>query len=396
MLFSSISHATDYSVSHNPYEDVNFNTTLRCLAQLHDHVNNNDPRVSSYDDAEYCAVTWMDYAGYYGNDTGLLVGMGSPKQWPPEDYGATAIPSLDNIKFYIPGAEEGGYLKDNITFAHHTHSTFMTEYIESAGCSTCNGGSAAPLTPTVGVPSNRLYETEQELVDLVNELGGWPIYNHPSVGPNTGLTGYKGIEIMNTFMSLRDQKDNEDSAGTGTRLTNARALWDTWLETVSARIYAVAVNDHYGPDHTVGVGTGGGSVPDDLVANDIDQGKIEVLLTVQDLEAFESSVRAGAFFAVHENETASKGAFPEVTNIVVGSNSITLTTTAGNETVRWIANGSSVGTNSFTLSLFGLDAGLKYVRAEIDDGSGRITYTQAFELVSPSPVHHSGFGEMGR
>ena len=421
LFLPSLSFADEFVVSNNPYRNVNFSTTQRCMAQLHDHVKTVD-RIAPYDAAGYCAITWMDYAGNYstkcsatqvglGNCTDEQIGQrletrlglfdppatATGRPWPAEDNGATNPASLTSIDFYIPGMEDLGLTEANGSTAHG-HSTFMTEYIEAAGCSSC-GLDGAPVRPAATVPPENQYTDNRSLINLINAKGGFAIFNHPSlgtIGTDEPPIGWMGIEIVNTFMALRD---DVSLSGISNRLSNARGYWDAALESRSARIWAVAVNDNYGPYKDLCGAAGqpactSTQVPNPLLASDLDQGKIEVLLTSKDLTTFEAAFRQGAFFAVHENENAvTKGAYPQVTNITVTTSDITITTTAGTETITWIGNGSTISGANATINLRTLPAGTKYVRAEINDGAGRTLYTQPFELSSPAS---NGVGWFGR
>ena len=398
LLFPLNAFADAFVVSNNPYRNVAWGSTLRCMAQLHDHIKSVD-RIAPYDDAGYCAITWMDYSGYYLATDGTRNGWGDGdegiKPWPATDYGATDPSLLTSVEFYIPGSEELGTTSTQFQ-SDHIHSTFLTEYIEGAGCDSCGSG-GTPLPPLpIGIASSQLYDSTEEMIDLINSKGGFAIVNHPSIGNANAETNWMGIEIVNTFMALRDEVA---LSGVTDRLDQALGDWDAALENRSARIWGVATNDNYGPYRDVCGGGGepactSSQVPDPLTADHLDQGKIEVLLTSKDLDTFETAFRQGAFFAVREDETAStKGAYPEVTGVTVTTSLISITTTAGDETITWIGNGSSVGTGA-TLSLRGLPTGTKYVRAEIDDGSGRTLYTQPFELSAPSPSAVGAFGRL--
>lgn len=391
-LLSSPVWASTYEVSNNPYRDVNWSTDTACLSQLHDHVNSVG-RVATYDDVFYCAVTAMDYAGAWDVDN-VLLGWGYPRRWPPTDFGFTDPSLLTNIKFYIPGAEEAGWENDVGGQTSHFHSPFMTQYIESFACSGCGPGGIDVPTPENAAPigDEFRYFSDQELIDLINSLGGLAILNHPSIGDGKDEIRWGAIEMFNTFMALRDEAN---FLGKSNRIAEALALWDDVLETRSARIWGVAVNDQYGPYRPPSSGHGNDQIPDPLTADHVDQGKIVVMIASEDLATYEAAFRKGAFFAVQEDSSASKGAYPVVTDIDVpeSSGSITITTSAGDETVTWTANGSEVcAGQGFSCDLETLPTGMKYVRAEIDDGAGRILYTQAFELTVPIGSSGRSFG----
>jgi hypothetical protein len=140
-------------------------------------------------------------------------------------------------------------------------------------------------------------------------------------------------------------------------------------------IWGVAVNDWFGPQKDP-------RPPDDnfpeLTLQNIDRGKMQVLVTAYDLPSYRVAFEAGAFFAVVE-DNAIKNAYPQVTSVSVSTASIELTTANTNEVVTWIGNGEIVG-SGMSLWLDDLPSGLKYVRAEIDDLQGRRVFTQPFSL----------------
>jgi len=362
------------------------------MAQLHDHVKNVS-RIAPYDTAGYCAITWMDYAGYWVTSDNSRNGFDWPRQWPAEDHGATDPSLLTNIDFYIPGAEELGVVSSIDGVTDHIHSTFLTEFIEGDGCATCGNG-GVPLAPISQVAADHLYSSTQDMIDLINSLGGVAILNHPSIGEsNVETNNWMGIAIINTFMALRDERAY---LGVTDRLTQAIGDWDDALENRSAYIWGIANNDNFGPYLTTPFNDPetNSQIPVPTTAQHLDQGKIEVLVTSKTLSVFEAAFRRGAFFAIREDETqATKGAYPVVTGVSVTTSQIALTTSAGDETVTWIGNGSTVGTG-FTLSLFNLSSDLKYVRAEIDDGAGRTLYTQPFAVQVASPRAVGGLGSL--
>lgn len=346
-----------YAVTNNPYAGVTWATTLRCQTQTHDHINTAG-MVQAYDTAGYCGVTFMDYSGGYATD-GTCIGWCGERYWPATDFGAPAINTLTNVKLYLPGAEEIGLLASGSQSAH-VGSPFMTAYLEGYGCATCGpGGTAVPA-----VPAGTRYTDSQQLIDLVNANGGWSVLNHPA---GWDLSRFKAVEVFNNYHQLRDEKN-----GT-TQVATMRAIWDTHLDMRSARIWGVAVNDHYGPN--VVPGTVDAATPA-LTATNIDRGKIQVFTADYALATVQAAFEAGAFVAVNDN-AATKGAYPQITGVTVSAASIVIATQDA-ATVRWYSRGLLVGTGN-TLSL-ALPPSLRYVRAEIEDTAGRVVYVQPFEL----------------
>ena len=224
---------------------------------------------------------------------------------------------------------------------------------------------------------NHVYSSDQDAITKMTALGALVTVNHPNGAPDW-LDAIDppphSIEIYNNSHALTD----EGIDSTTHYIAEFRAVWDHLLEFRSARVWGVAVNDWAGAWTPLGLP----SVPGWplITERSRDRGKLEVLVTSYDLEAYTNAFRYGAFFAIVE-DNAIKSAYPVVSNITVTPASVAITTVAGTETVQWIGNGAVVAFGS-TLSLSNLPAGLKYVRAEIDDGEGRTVFSQPFSLAA--------------
>jgi hypothetical protein len=384
-----------FLITYNPYGGVDWSTTLRCMAQTHEHINRNSV-VNTNDLAGYCAVSWLDYGGdcdistgaqwiadgSLDPDMGRTSGFYGYRRWPPEDYGANAVPgAYANLKFWIPAAEEVGFVLNQRSI--HVYSLGLTEYIDASGCQNC-GPSDGPKQDTVDsclsvTDPSHTYYTRQGLFDLINMLGGTPVLAHsPSQWDNLPAR-----EMFNNLFALRD-----DRTGVTTRTDAYKAGWDTANDTHGGGIWGTAVNDRYGANPPL-IGLNGPCSPNcssgaTIDAQDIDRGKIEVLLPAQDFASFKPAFDAGAFFAIVE-DNATKAAYPEVTNIETTPSSIRITTTAGTETVTWIATGGVTVGTGMTLDFTTLVPGTTWVRAEVADGAGRTLYTQPFSLGPPVP-----------
>lgn len=382
--------AADYSVAYNPYGGVDWATTLRCQSQHHDHAESYG-RITALDAAGYCAVTFMTYSGRFrpsnlsewnaaGNpnpDPGKPVDFGPPRRWPPEDFGAPQLP-LTNLKFYLPGAEEIGLYATG-SYGQHVQSTFLTTYIEGAGCLTCGIGGIPVVGNTPAMPPSQVHASSQELIDRVVENGGHATINHPA-GASSAYMQYSGLGSVEMFNNYHRNAD--DFAGNDAYSNQMMAIWDHLLEHKSPRIWGVASNDWFSAWTPLGQ-TYSPTQFGPVTPQNRDRGKLQVLLPSYDLESYRAAFEAGAFFAIVE-DNAIKAAYPIVTNVAVGFDRITISTAIGTESIRWIGNGSVLAYTP-TLVLDGLPDGLVYVRAEISDGEGRTVYTQPFSLGDPLP-----------
>ena len=397
--------AGGYQVTHNPYQSVEWGTSIACQSQHHDHINSGS-MMNNADDDGYCAVTWLDYEGgcdvsdvtewpddgSLNPDVGQRKGFWGYKRWPPTDHGAPAVPGIfAHLKFYIPGAENVGF---SYTGAHiHTYSLGMLTYIDSEGCgpTNCNPPSQSPSgTSCAGVEQS--YNTAQGMLDRISALGGTPILAH-----NGGGLSYQrlpAVEIYNNLFALEDQGDGDTA-----NVDSYMAGWDGLNDREGGGIWGTANNDRYGNSNAQ-VGTAAststcapnctGTDGNTFGAADIDRGKQVVLIPAYDYESYLAAFRDGASFAVVENN-ATKAAYPDVTEVFISPTGVTLTTAAATETVTWKANGgSTVGTDSFSIAFSELPAGTTWLRAELDDGAGRILYTQPMKLRRPGDVRVVG------
>ena len=383
--------AAGYSVVYNPYASVNWGTTLRCQSQHHDHAYD-AAKITALSNAGYCAVTYMTYSGDYkptpvdawiaagfpNPDPGVPTGWGGYRRWPAEAYGAPALP-LNSLQFYLPGAEDIGLRADG-GHTNHMFALGLTTYMEGVGCTSCGHlQSAVHNNNPFGLPEGQIFATDSEFVAKATALSAIVTLNHPAGAPATfdGINPYPAaIEMFNNYHTTYDQ---------GTCGTNFAAqfiaAWDHVLQVKSPRIWGVAVNDWNSAWTPLGTSSVACWPP--ITLQNRDRGKLQVLLPSYDLASYLAAFRAGAFFAVVEDNEI-KAAYPTVTRIDTTYNSISITTAAGNETVTWIGNGAVVATG-FSLDLSNLPADLVYARAEINDGQGRTVYTQPFSLGAPVP-----------
>lgn len=388
----TIVSAENYEVSYNPYANVNWGPVLRCQSQHHDHVYSTSS-VHRYDAAGYDAVTFMTYSGNHvpstqaqwdamGNpvpDPGQPSGWVGFRRWPPVSNGAPDPATLANISFYIPGAEEPGLLPDG-SHTLHVHSAFLTTYIEGFGCSSCGIGGIGVALNNSSLPASQRYSSSQELIDLINLHGGHATLNHPigSQSNYAALTGVGSIEIFNNFMALSDETS---TGGVTNRIAQMLALWDVLLE-ANPQTWGVSVNDWFGAftdPWEVTNPTENSTFGQFLTFKNLDRGKLQVLVTAYDLASYRLAFEAGAFFSIVE-DNAIKNAYPTVSNISVTGSLITISTSAGTESITWIGNGATICSGP-VLYLRGLPPNLNYARAEIDDGNGRVLYVQPFSLV---------------
>ena len=67
------------AIAYDPYASVDWDSDVRCKTQFHDHIDVFESRLQAYDDAGYCAVSFMTYSGIPGMLTSW-----KELHWPPE------------------------------------------------------------------------------------------------------------------------------------------------------------------------------------------------------------------------------------------------------------------------------------------------------------------------
>lgn len=328
-------------IYHDPYGQVAWSTDLRLKAQHHDHTAVNLDLLGAYDRAGYDVVPLMNYSG---NPT-LAYAM-KTRLWPPESVlPADFLAGVQNIKIWLPNAEEVGDLNNHIT------SPFLTTYVELwlASASTAKRASQ--------------YESATELVAKIREFGGRPTLAHPWAGHSVELGVSCGtVEMYSAFAEAKRRGGDPSYVN---RDHNAALLdyWDRALQ-IDQSVIGVAVNDHFGPLP---------AVPTD--AEVADSGKIIVFARAATLDAYREAFDRGAVLAVRDMG-AIKDRYPRIESISVESTSVLIDSP---DTVRWIANGSPIASGSL-LQYSALPANTRYVRAEISNPQGSVVYTQAFAV----------------
>lgn len=353
---------TQPRVYHDPYRDVDWDNDYRLKAQHHDHPT--DPPettdlavqevILAYDAAGYDVISIMHYSGVASLDYAW-----KEKRWPSEDWlSQPFLNNLQNVKFFIPNAEESGF--GNL----HVTSPFLSTYI-------------AKWQPNYYIERQPWhYSTKQELIDLINSYGGMVFIAHPTEPYETyaALKNYAGIEIYSAYIRHRDRRAGSEFDANAILLSN----WDSML-LANQSVLGIAVNDHFGPN-------------DPRSDADVkDSGKIVVLSQASTPAGYRDALETGSFLAVMDIGLI-KDRYPVVHSITLEEAKISidpqvlltidsqvLLTIDTAEEVTWVANGNQVASgNSLRREQLPLDA--VYVRAEVTNAEGSIVFTQAFTI----------------
>jgi hypothetical protein len=299
-------------------------------------------KIAAYDRAGYDVVSLLHYSG-----APHLALAWTERRWPPEDWlPKELLAGLENIRFFIPSAEE--------VAPQHVVSPFLTQYIEYW----------YPSSPREKQPYH--YQTTNEAIQLIHSFGGLAFLAHP-IDCCRHLTGYHAVEIYNAHPAYQFWIGKEPADRNASML----AFWDEKLLD-NPTLYGVAVNDWIGPGH-----------PEFLLSYSptiMDSGKTIVISHEATPASFRQAVEAGAMFAVKDiGET--KDQFPHIQSMSVSADVIAIDTT---DRVTWISNGQVVGSGPlFDTSL--LPPSARYLRAEIHNADGSTVYTQPWAIQPPRP-----------
>jgi hypothetical protein len=331
----------------NPYEHVDWANDMRLTAQHHDHVAASVAGLLAYDAAGYDVVSLMDYSGSVSYRDSLRERLWPANRWVP----TSLLPSFKRLKVFVPNAEEVGLPLQYGEQLKHVTSPFLETYIEGAG-----------YPGTAWLPNQ--YGTMDQLLARVREFGGIPCVAHPwnYSYADMELEGTYCVEVYSAYAEALKEVGFPYFVTTDRNKALVNE-WDRALED-NQQVYAIAVNDHFGP-----------ATRAPLSAQTIDSGKILVLAKAATLPAYRDAFFSGSFFAVRDVGVV-KNRYPRVMSIDVQSTLIFVETFAA---VKWIANGTIVGTGPMLLYK-DLPYGVTYVRAEIVGEDGSTVYTQAFSV----------------
>ncbi len=339
-----------YTITYDPYKDVDWDRCHLALAQHHDHMGRlSIERIKAYDRAGYNVIVAMDYAGKRSGGNAYC----DYRLWPVHKYLAgfdsdeQVLATLNNIKLFIPAMEEIG--------CHHMTSPFLTTYIELWEPDYCE-------TQQIWH-----YQSSQQCIDLINKFGAMAVIAHPieKVSTYMGLQGYRGIEIVNAYF-YRKRLLEKDSPDCPNYLEHFRSVWDYLLTYKDTKIWGFAVNDWYGPYR------------EDEQAW-IDSGKILVMISEYSLEEYRAALENGRFFSIHDRaeQRRDKNKYPIILDIIADKNSIFIDTDG---TVNWIANGQKIAeASAIDLKELPLTMSYRYVRAEIINEYGTV-FTQPWSV----------------
>jgi hypothetical protein len=332
----------------SPYDDVDWSNDVRLTAQHHDHVAASTSGILAYDAAGYDVLSLMDYSG----DSKMKESL-RQRLWPVNQVvPSSLLPSLKSIKFFLPNAEESGLpLRSDDNQLKHVTSPFLETYIEGAG----SYGQA--------LVANQ-YGTVEQLFARIRQFGGIPCVAHAWNWryENTNLGQSYCVEVYSAFAEAL----KELNVPYYTSADRNRILLQNWDRALMAnqRIYAIAVNDHFGPQNR-----------SPISAQITDSGKILVLAKAVTLPAYREAFAAGRFFAVRDLGV-TKNLYPRIFSID-SQEDRTYIETLGS--VRWIANGEVIGEGPMLLHR-NLLFGTTYIRAEVVGEDGSTVYTQAFSV----------------
>jgi hypothetical protein len=337
-------------VYHDPYRQVSWGTDLSLKTQTHDHAGVSTTRIAAYDAAGYDVIGLSDYSGVASLSYTWTV-----RHWPPDAYLTKSFTTgLRHIKTFIPDAEDVEFL--------HLESPFLTTYI-------------AKWEPAY-YPQRQPWHcaSTQECITLIAQYGGVPIVAHPwsSWNDYKDLTGYVGTEVYNAYGPYQHDFGTDPAI---TQIDPSETLITRWDQMLANNpyVFAVAVNDHYGPDNT-----------DPTVPAKIrDSGKTIVLSHDLTLAGIQDAFQRGALFAV-KDVGVIKDNYPTPVSVITTDSTITINTDGD---VVWIVNGSRMSTAK-TLNVRSLGNG--YARATVSNAEGSTVFVQPFVIRTAGDANGDG------
>jgi hypothetical protein len=344
-------------LAYDPYASVDWERDVRCKTQFHDHIDVLAGRLQAYDDAGYCAVSFLQYSGVPGQTSSW-----KELHWPPEQWFTPAVlASLRSIQLLIPDVEQGGW--------SHATSPFLTTYLECYQ----DASSRYPNPRCAQAPAPKQaydYSNEAQLVNLIHQFGGLVSLAHPidpRPNPPVDSLPVDAMEICSAKVEYDDwQCHNTPTCSGGVDgPANMLANYDRKLAS-RPRTWAICVNDWHGPFGSFDP-VGPAWIPD--------SGYQIVLAPQIDLPTMKERYRQGAMLAV-QDRGVPKGHVPVVSRISTSAYAIVIEAT-DYQRIDWIQGGQVVASSAF-VQLKKLAPGS--IRAEIYGLDGSVVFTQPWEL----------------
>ncbi|MFW5838781.1 MAG: PHP domain-containing protein [Bacillota bacterium] len=324
------------TLSVNPYERVDWNTTTHNLANLHTHTTNSDGASMPHEVVEYYRALGYDILALTDHD-----------QYTYDWNFSTIDASYEDVDpgdmLAIPGNE----------FSEHEHDVvaLFTDYMYEEGT-------------TITTSMDRIIEDEG-MMFMAHPGRYWKIYSTYESGDEFSPSWY--MNFFNTYplesllgIEVFNRQDNYE---------NDRALWDRLLsESMPERpIWGFGNDDFHGADGD----------------SRINWSFNHFLVDTLSIDTFKESMIQGAFYASHTNQVDDDA--PMILEIIVNEDERYIEIVADEyESIRWFS-----GTDETLNTSIEVDEGKRfyygnfegtYVRAEIwkDELNKNVTVTQPF------------------
>jgi len=198
--------------------------------------------------------------------------------------------------------------------------------------------------------------SEDTVLTEIGKRGGLALFHHPG-------RYKKGLQWYTDKYRAYDHLLGQEVINRNNRYPQDRANWDSVLSVLmpGRPVWGFASDDMHEPESDMGYGW--------------------VVLLIPELNEknVREAMRSGRSFFVHSPQRVTGSSVPEITSISVDNQGRTISlTTAGHDSIRWIADGQRVQ-SGVTALLDDLPVTSTYIRAEVFR-SGNVMFTQPFGL----------------
>jgi hypothetical protein len=365
-----------YSIN-NPYNGVNFSNGKRSALHMHTKESDGDQTVSEriigdsppgnvigFADSTYSILSITDHDSYELDPfLGQFSGVGST--WPWSRYTGltglsattTNIWAVDTSSIYYAGLGSGilAVRGNELTACQQTTGanglyTHINSYFSSLGYATC------PVDNFIGY------------LDDIKDKEGMAVFNHPGrhTAPasfyNNLFDLYPGVAVGIEIYNAGDYRPIQDP----------RILWDSINAMRSADsliwgfsnpdIHQSAYTNDEWKDYNI-------HFMDDFAESSLRTNMLNGAFTAH---------WAGALFDDFVEPDQSPTATPRLTGVSIVGDSLIVLTATGCDTIRWIDNTHAEISQNDTLNVSALTT--NFVRAELHNTAGGVTYTQPFGI----------------
>lgn len=350
------SRASRSFVAINPYADVDWRTTDRCLSQFHLHEPRNwiDPESATHDPPNEIAD---------GGDGGRSSPGDLIDKYQYAGYGALAVTEHE---YYVDGTKHRGepFFEGLDTtswpWSQWKHSGDPDDMVPIQGAElrgTVNGIDERHDIVSLGTDlGHGRGRSLLEVATEIDERGGVSFLPHPGRYPQPeGLDAYVELfEAVDTLLGV-------EAFNARDRYPRSREIWDALLVEFGSRrpIWAFANDDYH-------------ARPRSPERERFDRSRTVLLLKERSPAGVIDALRTGRNYVQYDGD----GVAPTIDSIAVDDRRVRVVSPEATS-IRWIADGEPIGTGA---GLTAEDVSAGYVRAEAVGSGGSVSCTQPLYL----------------